>query len=96
MVRIDKPSGVNAPASIGSAGRKRSGKSGSSSSSAKIHINDAAALREKAKVMLADISEPRLEKIEEIRDALENGSYQIDEQEIAVQIVANALGEQPW
>ena len=95
MVRIDKPTGVSVPASIGSAGKKRSSKSGSSSST-KIHINDAAALREKAKVMLADISEVRMERIEEIRDALESGNYQIDEQEIAVQIVSNALGEQPW
>lgn len=96
MVRIDKPSGVNAPSSVGSAKRKRSSKGGAASGSAQIHINDASALREKAKVMLADISEVRMERIEEIRDALESGSYQINEQDIAAQIVTNALGEQPW
>lgn len=96
MVRIDKPAGVNTPASVGSAKRKRSSKGSTASGSAQIHINDASALREKAKVMLADISEVRMERIEEIRDALESGSYQIDEQDIAAQIVTNALGEQPW
>lgn len=96
MVRIDKPAGIHATGSIGPSKRKSGTRKSSAAGSAKIHINDAAALRDKAKVLLADISEVRLERIEEIRDALESGSYRVDEQEIAVQIVTNALGEQPW
>jgi anti-sigma28 factor (negative regulator of flagellin synthesis) len=37
-----------------------------------------------------------MERIEEIRNALEEGSYQVNEQDVAVQIVTNALGEKPW
>jgi len=96
MVRIDKPAGVNSSGSIGSAKRKRSSKGSSASGSTHIHINNASALREKAKVLLTDISEARLERVEDIRDALESGNYQISEQDIAVQIVTNALGEKPW
>lgn len=96
MVRIDKATGVATPSSVGSAGKKRASKSGSTSKGGQIHVNDASALREKAKVMLSDISDVRLERIEEIRDALESGSYEVKEQDIAVQIVINALGEKPW
>ncbi|ATX82949.1 anti-sigma-28 factor, FlgM family [Mariprofundus ferrinatatus] len=96
MVRIDKPTGVKAPASTGSANKKRASKGSSTSKGGQIHVGDASALREKAKVMLSDISDVRMERIEEIRDALESGSYQVNEKEIAVQIVTNALGEKPW
>ena len=96
MVRIDKTTGINAPASMGSANKKRAPKGSSAAKGGQIHVNDASALREKAKVLLSDISEVRMERIEEIRDALENGSYQVNEQDVAVQIVANALGEKPW
>lgn len=95
MVRIDKTTGINTPA-IGSTKRKRASKGGSASNSGQVHVNDAAALRQTAKVLLADISEVRMESIEEIRDALESGSYQVNEQDIAVKIVSNALGEKPW
>ena len=95
MVRIDKTTGINTPA-LGSAKRKRASKGGSASNSGQVHVNDASALRQSAKVLLADISEVRMERIEGIRDALESGSYQVNEQDIAVQIVSNALGEKPW
>jgi len=96
MVRIDKTTGVNVPASMGSAGKKRTSKGGSTAKGGQIHVNDASALREKAKVLLSDISEVRMERIEELRNALENGNYQVNEQDVAVQIVTNALGEKPW
>ena len=67
MVRIDKTTGLNAPASMGSASKKRAPKSGSAGKGGQIHVNDASALREKAKVLLSDISEVRMERIEEIR-----------------------------
>jgi len=96
MVRIDKATGLNVPASMGSTSKKRASKSGSAGKSGQIHVNNASALREKAKVLLSDISEVRMERIEEIRDALESGSYQVNEQDVATQIVTNALGEKPW
>jgi len=96
MVRIDKSTGINTPSTMGSAGKKRASKSGSVAKGGQIHVNNASALREKAKVLLSDMSEVRMERIEEIRDALENGSYQVNEQDVAVQIVTNALGEKPW
>ncbi|ATX78616.1 anti-sigma-28 factor, FlgM family [Mariprofundus aestuarium] len=97
MVRIDKSTGINAPAAMGSAKKKReTNKGGSTAKGGQIHVGDASALREKAKVMLSDISDVRMERIEEIRNALEDGSYQVNEQDVAVQIVTNALGEKPW
>ncbi len=96
MVRIDKTTGVNTPASMGSASKKRASKGGSTAKGGQIHVNNASALRKKAKVLLSDISDIRMERIEEIRNALENGSYQVNEQDVATQIVANALGEKPW
>jgi flagellar biosynthesis anti-sigma factor FlgM len=96
MVRIDKTTGVNAPASMGSTNKKRTPGGGSTAKGGQIHVNGASALRQKAKILLSDMSETRIERIEEIRDALENGNYQVNEQNIAVQIVSNAMGEKPW
>jgi flagellar biosynthesis anti-sigma factor FlgM len=96
MVRIDKTTGINAPAALGSANKKRAPKGGSAAKGGQIRVSDASALREKAKVLLSDINEVRMERIEDIRNALENGSYQVNEQDVAAQIVTNALGEKPW
>ncbi len=96
MVRIDKTTGINAPASMGSANKKRAPKGSSAAKGGQIHVNNASALREKAKILLFDVDAVRMGRIEEIRSALENGSYQINEQAVTVQIVTNALGEKPW
>jgi len=61
-----------------------------------VQVSDSASLREKAQIMLADMSPVRMERIEEIRDALEKGTYTQDSHKVATQIVANALAEHPW
>ncbi len=65
-------------------------------SSKKLRLSSGAALRKKAQLMLDDISEARMDKIEGIRQALEQGNYEIDGQRVAHQIVSNALGERSW
>jgi len=95
MVRINKMTGINAPA-IGSANRKRTSRSSTATKNDQVHVSDTSTLREKAKILLSNMSEVRIERIEDIRNALENGNYQINEQDIAVQIVSNAMGEKPW
>ncbi len=99
MVRI---SGTNPPASIQkSGGSKGSAKSSGSSGKRgtggeRVEVSDASALRERAQVMLSDMPEVRMERIEEIRDALESGSFQISGKKVAAQIVRNALAEHSW
>jgi len=46
--------------------------------------------------MLSDMSAVRLDRIEEIRDALENGSFKSNSHKVASRIVSNALAEHPW
>jgi len=40
--------------------------------------------------------EVRLERIEEIRDAIERGEYGVDARKVAARIVINALAEHAW
>ncbi len=90
--------GTNRPGRITAAkggGRKRAA-SGASGVADKVKVADAAALREKARVMIADMPEVRLERIEEIRDALERGEYDVDSKKVAARIVINALAEHAW
>jgi len=61
-----------------------------------VKVSDAASLREKAQVMLGDMSAVRMDRIEAIRDALESGKFQSDSRKVATQIVSNALAEHPW
>lgn len=96
MVRINGTNGSQgiyksktSAKSKGAAGKKSAG-------GEHVQVSDAASLREKAQVMLADMPEVRLERIEEIRDALEKGSFQMDSRKVAVQIVSNALAEHIW
>ena len=97
MVRID---GLTGPARAGASGkaRKKRGASGGgrASSSERVQVAEAAALHEKARALMADMPEVRLARIEAIRDAIEDGSYRMDERRMAVRIVANALAERPW
>jgi len=97
MIRIDGP---NRPSGIPSkqpAGKKRKSSSPSSTeTSGQVQVADATALREKARAMLADMPKVRMERIEEIRDALEHGTYHVESKQVAAHIVANALAERPW
>jgi negative regulator of flagellin synthesis FlgM len=95
MVRIN---GVGRPTSMGVAKKseKRSKSSGGGKAGSQVKVADAAGLREKAKVMLADMPETRLERVEEIRGALERGEYHVDGEHVAERIIANALAERSW
>ncbi len=96
MVRI---SGTGRPVAIQkSKVAAKASASGSKSSAAgeRVEVSDASALREKAKAMLAEMSDVRLERIEEIRDALESGTFIFNSKKVATQIVRNALAEHSW
>jgi len=97
-MRIQGTGGPKGIASTGKSG-KASGKARAGKSHAardRVKVADAAGLREKARVMLADLPEVRLERIEAIRDAIERGAFRTDAQAVARRIVANALAEHPW
>ncbi len=96
MVRINGPDRSNPLAPARSTGKKRKSSSASASSGTQVQVADAAALREKANVMLADMPEVRMERIEEIRSALEKGTYKADSRKVAAHIIANALSERSW
>jgi len=96
MVRINGPDRSSQIAPARNTGKKRKSPSASASSGAQVQVADAAALREKANVMLADMPEVRMERIEEIRSALEKGTYKADSRKVAAHIIANALSERSW
>jgi len=94
-MRINRPSG---PSGIQTSGKASKGKGKTSSAGRggdSVKVSDAASLREKAQVMLGDMSAVRLERIEEIRGALESGSFKSDNRKVASRIVSNALAEYP-
>jgi len=95
-MRINRPSGPTGIQKSGNAskGKSKAGSTGRGGDSVK--VSDAASLREKALVMLSDMSAVRLDRIEEIRDALENGSFKSNSHKVASRIVSNALAEHPW
>ncbi|MDX8380825.1 MAG: flagellar biosynthesis anti-sigma factor FlgM [Ghiorsea sp.] len=93
MVKItsaNKPSGIHK--SVGKP-KQQAAKSGKRDS---VKVSDAAGLRARAKVMLEDLPDVRLDEIEQIRDALESGSYEMNNKAIASHIVRNALSEHAW
>ncbi len=94
MVRINSTTG---PTKTGSTtgNSKRTGRSRTRASD-KVHVADAAALHEKAMALIADMPEVRLDRIESIRLALEQGNYHVNEQQMALRIVINALAERSW
>lgn len=97
MVRISGTDRSGSIAAAKSTGKKsRSSSSGGAESAATVRVADAAALREKAKVMLADMPEVRMERIEEIRSAIEKGEYKADSARVAAHIIVNALSERAW
>lgn len=95
MVKIGSTSKTSAVQKASAGGSKKSAaKSGGAKDS--VQVSDAAGLRERAKVMLADMPDVRLEQIEGIREALEQGTYQLNQQAISAHIVRNALSEHSW
>ena len=96
MVRINRATGLAGAGIASPAGKKSASKGKSASATEQVRVADSAALREKAKLLLADMPEVRLERIEAIREALEQGNFEMDEKKLAVHIVANALAERPW
>jgi len=89
--------------SIGSTGIQKSasaakgkGKAAAGSGGDSVKVSDAASLREKALTMLSGMSAVRMDRIEEIRGALEEGSFKTDSRKVATQIVSNALAERSW
>lgn len=97
MIRIggsDRASGLSSTKSTGK--KRKSGASRGRRTADTVHVADAAGLRETVQAMLADIPELRLDRIEEIRGALESGSYEMDSRKVASRIVANALAERSW
>ena len=81
-----------------SSGSSKGGSKGKASGSGgdSIKVSDAASLREKAMVMLSEMSDVRMDRIEEIRGALEEGSFKSDSRKVAAQIIGNALAERSW
>jgi len=97
MVRI---SGSNRSPGISSSKAAKKSRSASAStqagSSDQVQVTNATALREKAKAMLADMPDVRLERIEEIRNALDQGRYEVDNRNVANRIIINAMAEHAW
>jgi len=97
MVRINGLGPAASPLQSSRGGKgKSAGKARGGRARDKVKVADAASLHERARVMLADLPEVRLERIEEIRDALERGTFQLNERKVAARIVRNALVERTW
>ena len=95
MVRISGPGRPGSISSAKKAGKKSAARAGSAGGET-VQVADAASLREKAQVMLANLPEVRLDRIEEIRGSIERGEYEVSGKEVASRIVVNALAERPW
>jgi len=95
-MRINRPGGPTAIQKSSSASKGKGKASSVSSGGDSVKVSDATSLREKALAMLGDMSAVRLERIEEIRDALESGNFKSDSRKVASRIVSNALAEHPW
>lgn len=95
-MRIERSGGPAEIQKSKNTGKSKGKQTSSSGSRDSVHVTDSASLREKAMTMLADMDAVRLDRIEEIRDALESGTFKSDSKKIATQIVSNALAEHPW
>jgi len=87
--------GSSAPTAANKSVKKSKG-SAAKASGDSVQVSDAAGLRERAKVMLSDMPDVRLDQIEEIRNALEQGTYQMNHKAVSTYIVRNALSEHSW
>jgi len=61
-----------------------------------VDFSSAAALRESVEMMMGDVSDVRMERIEAIRNVLESGRFIFNSRDVATQIVRNALAEHFW
>jgi len=95
-MRINSTSGSVGVQHSGSASKGKGKGKASGSGGDSVKVTDAASLREKAMTMLSEMSDVRMERIEEIRGALEEGSFKSDSHKVASQIVSNALAERSW
>jgi len=95
-MRINSTSGSAGVQSSGNASKGKGKGKASGSGGDSVKVTDAASLREKAMTMLSEMSDVRMERIEEIRGALEEGSFKSDSHKVATQIVSNALAERSW
>ncbi|PJA32266.1 MAG: flagellar biosynthesis anti-sigma factor FlgM [Zetaproteobacteria bacterium CG_4_9_14_3_um_filter_53_7] len=95
-MRIERPGSTGGVQSSKSAGQGKGKSTSAGGSRDSVQVSDSASLREKAQVMLGDMDAVRMERIEEIRDALEKGTFKSDSRKVATQIVCNALAEHPW
>jgi len=95
-MRINSSTGPTGIHKTASASKGKAKGKASSSRGDSVKVSDAASLREKALTMLSDMSAVRMERIEEIRGALEEGSFSSDSHKVATQIVSNALAERTW
>lgn len=97
MVRISGSGATGAIQKVkASGGKAKAAPSGKKSGGDRVQVSDAATLREMAHAMMADMPEVRLERIEEIRDALESGTANYSSKKVATQIVRNAMAEHSW
>jgi len=96
MVRINGSVHVGSSQKSQASGKKSKASSGGRAGGDRVQVSNAETLREMAKTMMADMPEVRLERIETIRDALEQGTFQCDSKKVATQIVRNALAERSW
>jgi len=92
-MRINRPSGSSVVQRSGATAKKSKGRAAGRSGGDSVKVSDATSLREKAMAMLDDLSPVRMERIEAIRDALEDGSFKSDSQKVAARIVCNAISE---
>ncbi|MDQ6955566.1 MAG: flagellar biosynthesis anti-sigma factor FlgM [Mariprofundaceae bacterium] len=99
MVRISGSGATGAIQKAKASGGKaaKAAPSGKKSSGGdRVQVSDAATLREMAHAMMADMPDVRLQRIEEIRDALESGTTNYSSKKVATQIVRNAMAEHSW
>jgi len=95
-MRINSTSGSAGVQSSGSASKGKGKGKASGAGGDSVKVTDAASLREKAMTMLGEMSTVRMDRIEEIRGALEEGRFKSDSHKVAAQIVSNALAERSW
>ncbi len=95
-MRINSSGGPTNIRKSGNAAKSKGKSATSGQGSDSVKVSDAASLREKAQLMFGEMSAVRMDRIEEIRDALESGKFQSDSRKVATQIVSNALAEHPW
>ncbi len=100
MVRIDRTDRLTPVQSSGggkgsvkpSAAGERSGIIGGGP----VEVPNAAVPNKRIYMIMADMPEVWMERVEEIRDALASGRFSFDSREVATRIVRNALAEHPW